>query len=841
MKPVRPILPLAVAAAATLACGPLAADTTDVARGAAGQPAGAAPVAGAGERDPAGLGPYRVPASRSPAGTLYDIPFRLPELQPVGSGWQAAGEIELGWLGAGADHRSALWRTYRDPAAGPVISRFGVQGLHAGQARWFEFGGSAIGSNEQAIGLRLGRYNDHRVSLSYNETPHVGSTTARPIWQGLGTGELTLTPAPGIAAGGASTNNAANAAAVQRLVARTPDTMLGLVRRNAEARIDLTLADGWSLSSSWSLLRRRGTRAFGANEGNGELVEPIDDRTHDLRAVLQFADDATHFNLSALVSLYRNAIDTLTWENPFQHPVGNLRILGGRADLYPDNEAYRIKADFARALPALWRARLTASVEWGAMRQNDRLIPPTVTRGIGAPFGNGFDGNFDRWNTLAALSRERAEAAIDTRLADLGLTLAPLDTLQLRATLRHHETRNRTSYTAFNPQTGQYGYIIQDTNASTIFGGSNNIHYRSIPFQGAQDRVRVAADLQLRRRATLGVEVEREEIRRDHRERERTWDDRVRVTYTDRGFDATTLRISVEQADRGGTEYVSNPYREFYTETLPGYTETLFNLLARLHNLEELRMFDLADRRQRIAKVRVNHMPGRDIDLGLTLQSRSNQWLAPFGRTGAQENPSLSLDAGWLPTASTQLHAHATHQRSRMRQAGVGDTVGAAAAGCASLPPSCSNRFAAPRSIYPAELAWTATSRERSTEFGVGLRHAIGPTQLDVQFTRIASRSPLGYTYASAGALQSPSAAALVGDGFADMTYRLQALDASLRWPLSRMVALRLFARLESARIADWHYSGLEQGTVVGNRLYLDAGPAGYRANLLGLMVQIGI
>ena len=71
------------------------------------------------------------------------------------------------------------------------------------------------------------------------------------------------------------------------------------------------------------------------------------------------------------------------------------------------------------------------------------------------------------------------------------------------------------------------------------------------------------------------------------------------------------------------------------------------------------------------------------------------------------------------------------------------------------------------------------------------------------------------------------------------MHYVRQVLATDLRLPLSRQTALRLFYHFETGRIADWHYSGLDQSTVVGNRVYLDAGPGSYHVNLLGALVQM--
>lgn len=827
-----------VAAGACCASTPALAQSSAAWPGVAADAMNPVPVIGAGDRDPAGLSPYRLPASRTPSGQLYEPPYLLREPQRTASGWELYGFAEAGVLLGDAHQRNALFRRYRDIDKGFSLQRFDAQALKPDQARFIEIVGGSAGRRDQFYGLKVGRYNDYRISLSFNETPHIYSTSARPIWQGVGTGTLTLPLASGVAAGGASTNNATNAAAVQRLIQQTADTELGVTRRTGAARIELRLGEGWTFLSSYAIERRQGARAFGGNEGNGETVEPVDYRTHDLHAGLQFADDTSHFNLALSASLFRNSIDSLRWENPFQHPVGALRILGGRADLVPDNEAYNAKLEYARALPALWRGRFTATVELGAMRQNERLIPPTVTSGIGAPFGTGFNGNFDLWNTTAALSQAHADARIDTRLVDLGLSLAPARGLTVRSTLRHRETRNGTRYTAFNPQTEQYGYIIQDTNASRIFSNTNNVHYRSIPFAGAQDNLKLGGEYQVRRRAVLSAELERENFRRDHRERERTWEDRLRLGYTDRGFESLTVRLSYEQANRRGSDYLSNPYRAFYTESLPAYTVTTANLLDRLHNLEELRKFDLADRRQQVLRVRLNHLPRADVDLGVTLQSKTNKYPADFGRTGVQAQHALNLDAGYLPTPVTAVNAYYSRQWSKMQQSGAADLGSAGAAGCLGLPPRCSNAFGAPGSIYPAELAWSAASQDRSSSFGLGLRHDFGRPKLELQYTQVSSRSPLGYAYASVNALQSPAFAAQAADGFADITYAWRALDAGLRLPMSRTIALRLFYRHEIVRISDWHYSGLDPGIVVGNRVYLDAGPANYRVDLFGVLLQ---
>ncbi len=71
------------------------------------------------------------------------------------------------------------------------------------------------------------------------------------------------------------------------------------------------------------------------------------------------------------------------------------------------------------------------------------------------------------------------------------------------------------------------------------------------------------------------------------------------------------------------------------------------------------------------------------------------------------------------------------------------------------------------------------------------------------------------------------------------MRHELRSLEAGLRLPLNRHAALRLNLRHESVRVSDWHYTGFDQGLIVGNRVYLDAGPANYRINVIGVFLQL--
>src|SRR5207302_3399857 len=75
-------------------------------------------------------------------------------------------------------------------------------------------------------------------------------------------------------------------------------------------------------------------------------------------------------------------------------------------------------------------------------RQNDKLIPYTSIPGLSLtnvtllPGGN--------WDSTGALSRKSTEASVDTRLADLTLSINPTADLNLKGKLRYSATDHNT-------------------------------------------------------------------------------------------------------------------------------------------------------------------------------------------------------------------------------------------------------------------------------------------------------------------------------------------------------------------------------------------------------------
>lgn len=867
--------------------------------------------------DPEGLG-TRMPAARTPTGLLYDMPLEADREEDVFArgGWRLWAFIEAGGLQVHGGERAAGSRPSQDFRDGPYVSVFALAAERPASAHYIEAVGGALGMRDQYYRVQGGRYNDWRVSAFVDSIPHAVTASFRSLWSGVGSNTLLL---QGLAPGGAA-SAAATRAQIEARLADTGETRLDLLRRKAGVRFEKKLGERWNASASFTSERKQGARplgaAFGGGDGGGSLdiAEPVDHQTHELLAALRYADAGSSFNLSASASIFRNDIDTLTFQNPlFVSPNGTSGLrpsafATGRFDLAPDNQHYRAKVEYARALPQLFRGHFSASASLGTMRQDDALPAPTESTLAGGTVGAGGASLANAWNTPDALGRRSADLAVDTRRADLRLGFAPWRALDLQAKLRYDQTDGSSQYLSCNPLTGQLGRILNDGSglsiaAAATLPGANppgtpadafdaarcelaaararglvpaagNVPIARVPKDHRRVHGSLDARYRLRGTTTLNATLEREEMRREHRERERTWEDRLRLAVVERGWGDGTLRAAYEHARRAGTQYRANPYEPFLSASLgPAPSSGGIEAAGWFRSLGQFRSFDLADRTQDSLDARWNHAFHATLDGAVALHHREARYPDAYGRSGRQSARSATFDLSWQAGSGAQVHAFYAHQRASGHQAGIqpgtcrldstyyfysdGTVVSAPRGGDAPPPPENATLVArrdvlasnwqetcgaaAPTSpLFPDSRGWTASSRDRNDVVGLGAKLDLGRARLDATFTRSLGRTRIGYTYAAAALGMSALQASLAGSGFSDMRLAASVASVSVTFPMGRNLAVRLLARHESGRIRDWHYDGIADNPMpTSTTLFLDSGPRDHRDTVLGALLQV--
>ena len=614
---------------------------------------------------------------RSPSGQLYGVPYEQPEERSkTTDGWEYNGIVEGGVIGGDANQKNALFRQYKDLKNGAALNYFEVEADKPDSAAFIQAVGGSVGQKDQFYGVQFGRYNDWKVKLFYNETSHVFTDTWKSLFNGEGTGTLTTgleapvmvkSGSPTVGSGactalapcwsyaGKTYSNATALAAINGItgtanattgvmptsgttaqsgmakaiadkLAATPESELALVRKKAGARADMSITDNWKAYASYSQEARTGARPLAMNEGNvsTEIAEPINYTTHEFLGGLHYADALTQANLRASASLFRNNISTLNVQYPLLSAATvNGALQTGSYDLYPNNNAFKLKGEFARSLPDLYKGRINATVSWGTSRQNDDLLAPIsdaqnvqlasagVTTWTGTSIGYAANSALiSNWNTTAALSQTTGKQRIDTTLVDLGFSLRPSDALGVKASYRYYDSANHGGYVAYNPLTGQFGRGIADGNgianmdlvvglapgaasgaagscyvppgyasnaliATCRFGLAGVVtNGANVPVFGQsrstqQTNSGVSADYDLARAQSLTAALEREDFHRTFRERADIWEDKFKLGYSNRDLGDSTLRTSFEADRKRGGAYQYRTFADLGTG-LPG-------------------------------------------------------------------------------------------------------------------------------------------------------------------------------------------------------------------------------------------------------------------------------
>jgi MtrB/PioB family decaheme-associated outer membrane protein len=787
--------------------------------------------------DPRGLSSFRQTPSRTPSGFLHAWPRAPSEGLGIDGLGRILGSLEFGVLETDDDERAERFLQYSDWDAGPLLNALSLDWLNTGASRYLKLSALGAGRDDQAWRAELGEYGRFRLGGFYNETPHVFTTNAVSPYQGIGGSLLKLQPgiAPRPFAPPAG-DNSALAGALAGAAART----LALSREQSGVAFEWLLGRSGRIFARYGHEAREGSRPFGGTFGAEfynplggavETVEPVDFATHDVTAGTYLSLGGTQINLVYAGSWFYNDQNALVFDNPFvlapEPPGGGIaarRALQGRSALAPDNDSQQVKLDFARRLP--FDLQLTGSGSWTRMRQNDALLPQTITDNAPA-LPDPIDWSLYR--TTDALSRARADAEIEQLRGHLQLDARAGRRLRLNASVTRFDEDNDTAYTAINPLTGEYGYVIEDGAYPLGLGlyapgGTSRVRYRSTPFARSELDWRFGAIWRALDRTNVQLAFSREEIERDHRERDRTLEDRISLNASDRHFSRATLRLTAELAERDGDAYVQEPLEEFFTSSLPGFPAGGFG--ARPVALADLRKFDLADRDQRKIDGQVNILARNDLDLAVSGQWLDNDYGARFGRLDDQL-ASIGAELNYQPAPAFNAYLFVQHQRYEQRQRGATYSGGAdPAAGGAS---------------FPAGAFWSEETDGRSQAIGAGLKLSHRVFSLRSDFSHLSSTDDLSYRYASPSALAASiggmADAAQAGAAFPSVRFDRNIWETDLEWTVNPRVSLRFYHRYEQARTRDWRYDGL--APLVNNTLFLAAIPQDYSVNVFGVFLRV--
>jgi len=362
--------------------------------------------------------------------------------------------------------RFARYQDFRDKQAG-INFRWSKEG-----PSWFaKLGANNVGYNDQnfggafATGKLKGSFEWNQTPLFYG-APDVLKSPYSPASISGGVATLTLDAATrqaiqsgtnvtsgvqSISALGVATSVAqATSGTLWRNLAQGVDVR----SRRDEAKFDLTYEANRDVDVKFSLnsYRRNGTQPWGASFAFNDAVElplPIDNRTTDLKAEAEWANQKGMLRVGYDGSYFNNNITTLVWSNPVRATDGwagssySNALLGGsalgRMALAPNNTANTVSAAGLYKLPG--RSSFNASLAISSLKQDDALLPFTINSTLQP--GARVTVSGATW-TLVAPERATAQADVRLTVGNFNFTTRPTRYFGLTAKYRYSNWDNRT-------------------------------------------------------------------------------------------------------------------------------------------------------------------------------------------------------------------------------------------------------------------------------------------------------------------------------------------------------------------------------------------------------------
>ena len=374
---------------------------------------------------------WAVPGMQAQAG---DLPLKAPAAAEPVPYWWFHGEVEVGGRAFlndpprnGAVYRAqnslAKYYEYSDNRPGPFSNIWLATGSRDGLYQ-ADFVAKNIGYNDQSYFLDLSKAGEHYLSLGWDQTPHLYSTSALTPYRGIGTTALTLPPAA---------------------VGLTPATIgpflnqtdIGIKRDTASVSYRWTPTDAWDIKADLSHLHRTGTQVdgvvgFGNPYNPIEVPRPVDDTTQNYGLNGEYVGTSPwgkkfNFKLAYNGSQYSDDFTSYTIQNPA--PSGTNTPFA-RLSTWPSNQMNSFSGTLGADLP--WMSRYAGTVSYSMMRQNDAFIPMS------------YQATF----TLPASS---LNGSINTLMSNNVVTTKITPELTNKLTYRYYDFQNNTPELLFSP------------------------------------------------------------------------------------------------------------------------------------------------------------------------------------------------------------------------------------------------------------------------------------------------------------------------------------------------------------------------------------------------------
>ncbi len=460
------------------------------------------------------------------------------------------GSVDFGGQISGTSGDEARYQRYRDLRSGGLLDAFRY---NREKDNWsFRVAAHHVGYRDQKYDVGFRQYGRLNVNFTWDQIPLNYSFADADAF-----GLLSATPYTGVGTGEYRINDSVQAAleavcpvptnCPQPKPAERQQLLYTLITQEAHGLDIRHTRDIATLNATVSLFKntnllfhfqnttKKGEQPWSASYGFSAAVElpgPVDHRTTDFGAALEWANDRGMLKAGWDGSWFSNNIDTLTWDNPLRltdftyssaYSPGD-GTSQGRMDLWPNSSTNMLSGTATYRLPG--RSKVYGNVGFSVWDQNDTLVPFTINTAI----------------PVIPLPRATAEAKADVTNLLLGFTSRPTDKAWLNVRYKLYDFNNKT------PEFPVEQYVRFDQVIEPFVSGTG-----TEPFSYTRHYFDADLSYSIMPFTAVRVGYSFEGDHRSFRDTEKTGDNMIKLAVDTTGWKYGLLRMQYDYSKRTGT------------------------------------------------------------------------------------------------------------------------------------------------------------------------------------------------------------------------------------------------------------------------------------------------
>lgn len=691
---------------------------------------------------------------------------------------------------------------------------------------------------DQAVHVTVGRTGRFLSSFVWDQLPRSYSD-GRTLFTSATPGVLTVSPA--IRASFQAVVDGQNPAAI-------PPALFGLVQSeisraqtiDLRTRRDLASFEqriqpsaDWTIQIGASQQRNRGIRprgvgtfgrtGTGGGVGDGvweslgvELPEPVDYRTTGFTLGAGIAKRKWRAGGDYALSLFRDQVSALTYENPFRvtdapgnppgSAVGRFRMVNGQVALPPNTDFHTVALHASADVSAGTQAR--GAFSWSQSTQNDQFLPYTL-------------------NTALRIARTGGSAALPADLPITSTSALPAQSLNGKIRTMTHDYAIVSNVGKSNRLSVQFTADDMDNLSPVIvfpgfakFGESawlTSLDYYGVPIQNRpssflRQDVTAAWRWDASQKFTANAEYQLEVWDRELRDADRTTEHSGRGWIDVRPTKAVTIKADYRYADRQPRLYTTQPlvFTQNFAYTINNVPaidplgawvvtpQTQLDPNAPLEfNL--LRRFDESARRRHDAMASIDVRGGTKATFSASYHTMRDDYADGFYGLNFTHFSTAAVEFTATPLDGTMFFANYSHDQNRLGYLGLGHLI---TGSIVEVTACCAQ--------YPIANTWDRRGNATLDTFQVGLSTATKNERIlfDVAYVLSSAQDRVSTTNPYAILPISPLTAGAYD--YPDVISRWQEIDATVRRQLRPGLQVGVRYRYEPYKLDDFFLNDLQ-------------------------------